>query len=349
MSDLSGLNPTPHAIAVYASSPLSPVATQHSLPSGRYSLLGPDFHRLDRTSLRLAVSLNHLVGAGEQRGRHVEPEHPRGRMVDHQFEFARLHYGQVGRLRALEDVAGVDSDLAIRIRHARSVADQPADFSMQAILIYCGNRVAYRQLGQLYTADGEERTVPDEEGVGSVAYKTCEGHLYLAAGAGVENLDLQPHGARSHFNVSQRRLGSCIGRVDEHGHTNGPGHELMQKLQPLCRQLNYEKIDSCQVAAWPRETGNKTQFDRVLAGDENDRDGRGCCLGRQYRVVAAHRGDHGDLSPHQFRRQPGQPIDLIVGPAILDRYVLTLDIACFLQALTERGHHRRVPVRRCAV
>src|SRR5262245_51977416 len=50
ISDLSWLNPTPHAIAVYASQPLSPVATQHSLPSGRYSLLGPDFHRLDRTS-----------------------------------------------------------------------------------------------------------------------------------------------------------------------------------------------------------------------------------------------------------------------------------------------------------
>src|SRR6266403_3543351 len=50
ISDLSWLNPTPHAIAVYASQPLSPVATQHSLPSRRYSLLGPDFHRLDRTS-----------------------------------------------------------------------------------------------------------------------------------------------------------------------------------------------------------------------------------------------------------------------------------------------------------
>src|SRR6201990_2066546 len=50
ISDLSWLNPTPHAIAVYASQPLSPVATQHSLLSGRYSLLGPDFHRLDRTS-----------------------------------------------------------------------------------------------------------------------------------------------------------------------------------------------------------------------------------------------------------------------------------------------------------
>src|SRR5262249_8553945 len=61
MSDLSWLNPTPHAIAVYASRPLSPGVTQHSLPSGRYPLLGPDFHRLDRTSLRLAHSLDHLV------------------------------------------------------------------------------------------------------------------------------------------------------------------------------------------------------------------------------------------------------------------------------------------------
>src|SRR4051812_21719285 len=63
MSDLSWLNPTPHAIAVYASQPLSPVATQHSLPSGRYSLLGPDFHRLDRTSLRLAVAVGTRVAS----------------------------------------------------------------------------------------------------------------------------------------------------------------------------------------------------------------------------------------------------------------------------------------------
>src|SRR5262245_20810994 len=69
MSDLSWLNPTPHAIAVYASRPLSPVAAQHSLPSGRYSLLGPDFHRLDRTSLRLAHSFDHLAAAAAPRPR----------------------------------------------------------------------------------------------------------------------------------------------------------------------------------------------------------------------------------------------------------------------------------------
>jgi hypothetical protein len=43
------------------------VAPQHSLPSGRYSLLEPGFHRLDRTSFFLAHSFDHLVGAGEKR------------------------------------------------------------------------------------------------------------------------------------------------------------------------------------------------------------------------------------------------------------------------------------------
>jgi hypothetical protein len=66
ISDLSWLNPTPHAIAVYASQPLSPAVTQHSLPSGRYPLLGSDFHRLDRTSLRLAHLFNHFIGQRQQ-------------------------------------------------------------------------------------------------------------------------------------------------------------------------------------------------------------------------------------------------------------------------------------------
>src|ERR1700745_573582 len=101
MSDLSWLNPTPHAIAVYASRPLSPVATQHSPASGRSPFLGPDFHRLDRTSLRLAHSLDHLVGAGEQRGRHFEAERLGRFEINYQLVFRGLLDGQVGRLGAL--------------------------------------------------------------------------------------------------------------------------------------------------------------------------------------------------------------------------------------------------------
>ena len=41
----------------------------------------------------------------------------------------------------------------------------------------------------------------DEEGVGPLAHKRRKGRLDLAAGAGVENLDLQPDGVRSRLHV----------------------------------------------------------------------------------------------------------------------------------------------------
>ena len=196
--------------------------------------------------------------------------------------------------------------------------------------------MARRQSGQLDTPAVEEGVAADEERVGPLAHKRCEGRIDLAAGAGVEDLDLQPHGASSRFHVSQRGLGSrSIGRIDEHGHTSGCGHQLAQQLQPLCRQLSVEKIDTCQVAARPGEAGDKTKPDRVVADDEDDGDRRGCRLGRERRSGASGRGDHGDLPANQFGRQRRQSIELILGPAVFDRHVLALDIAGVFQALAK--------------
>src|SRR3974390_1421943 len=104
MSDLSRLNPTPHAIAVYASQPLSPVTTQHSLPSGCYSLLWPDSHRLDRTSSRLAPSFNDLVGAGEHVRRNREVKCLSSLEVDHQFKFSGLFDWNIAGLCTPKDL-----------------------------------------------------------------------------------------------------------------------------------------------------------------------------------------------------------------------------------------------------
>src|SRR5262249_25472920 len=69
ITDPSWLNPTTQAIPCDPSQPLSPVATQHSLPSGRYSLLGPDLHRLDRTSFAWRThSITSLASASSLSG-----------------------------------------------------------------------------------------------------------------------------------------------------------------------------------------------------------------------------------------------------------------------------------------
>src|ERR1700737_3923545 len=107
MYDLSWFNPTPHAIAVYASQPLSPVATQHSLPSGRYSLLGPDLHRLDRTSLRLAHLFDHLISAYKERFGNREPERFRRFEVDDKLELGRCLNRKVGRLLSKQDTVDI--------------------------------------------------------------------------------------------------------------------------------------------------------------------------------------------------------------------------------------------------
>src|SRR2546430_7313372 len=65
-------------------------------------------------------SLDHLVGGHEQLVGHAEAEHPGGLGVDDQLELRGLYDWQVRGLRALEDAAGIDAPLTIRIRQAGS-------------------------------------------------------------------------------------------------------------------------------------------------------------------------------------------------------------------------------------
>src|SRR5215469_264965 len=97
--------------------------------------------------------------------------------------------------------------------------------------------------GKLYPPGVEERTAADVQRVGSLAHKSCEGRIDLAASAGLEDLDSQPYGTSSRFHVSQRRLGARrISRIDKHGNASCSGHQLAQEFKPLCRHLIIENI-----------------------------------------------------------------------------------------------------------
>src|SRR5262245_20341518 len=168
MSDLSWLNPTPHAIAVYASQPLSPVATQHSLPSGRYSLLGPDFHRLDRTSFAWRTHSITSSAAACSVSRNGQAEPSRGPEIDDQLEFRRLLDRQVCRLRAVQDFSRVDPNQAIRISDAGAIAHQPSRGDEVRYLVNGGKPMLRRQRNDLITPAKGERSAEDNERVGAL-------------------------------------------------------------------------------------------------------------------------------------------------------------------------------------
>src|SRR6266536_1861502 len=82
ISDLSWLNPTPHAIAVYASQPLSPVVTQHSLPSGRLLLTWAGLTPAGSHQLCLAHSFDHLTGRRRWCGAVLPENVSRANLID---------------------------------------------------------------------------------------------------------------------------------------------------------------------------------------------------------------------------------------------------------------------------
>src|SRR5215467_8398881 len=68
--------------------------------------------------------LDHLVGVREQHWRHVDAERLRGLKIDNHLERGGLLNGQVSWLSTLQELPGVNSDLAKGTRKARSIADQ---------------------------------------------------------------------------------------------------------------------------------------------------------------------------------------------------------------------------------
>ena len=111
--------------------------------------------------------LDHLVGAAEQRQRHVEAERLGGPEIEDQLDLRGLLDRQVSGLLAFENAAGVDAALTVRIRKAVSVADEAACYSVLSKWVHRGHRVAKGQCGELLAPAIEEWIAADHERAGS--------------------------------------------------------------------------------------------------------------------------------------------------------------------------------------
>ena len=70
-------------------------------------------------------------------------------------------------------------------------------------------------------------------------------------------------------------------------------------------------------------------------------DGNRCrrCLGRQRRIAAARRNDHGHLTANEIGRECRESIVLTLRPSIFNHNILPLDDTRFSQASAERSNH----------
>src|SRR5580704_14898561 len=144
------------------------MATQHSLPSGRYSLLGPDLHRLDRTSFRLAHLFDYLVGASKQRKWHRKPERLGRLEIDGHLDFGDLLHRYVGRLITAQNPAGVVTDQAEGITIVGAVANESTSYHILAEGIDRGNSVAVGKRDELIARADKKRVGAEQERASAV-------------------------------------------------------------------------------------------------------------------------------------------------------------------------------------
>src|SRR5262249_598903 len=90
------------------------------------------------------------------------------------------------------------------------------------------------------------------------------------------------------------------------------------------------------VPAWLVKAGDKAEFDRVGASDKDDRNARCRGLGRED-CRWPNRADHRHLPLDEVGRHCRELIITVRYPAVLDRNILTLDIAHLGKTAAECG------------
>jgi hypothetical protein len=80
----------------------------------------------------------------------------------------------------------------------------------------------------------------------------------------------------------------------------------------------------------------------AFADAKDDRDGRGRSFGYLGSKVAGWGGDDGHAPTHKVSHDRRKTIELALEPVVLDRHVLALGVAGFVETLAERGSKGRI-------
>src|ERR1700722_12936173 len=134
-------------------------------------------------------SFDHLVGLREQHLWHGKAERIGRLQVDHELIFAGLSDGQLRRTDTSQDLARIDSSLAVYVDKAYAIAHQAAIENVAAGLVDRRDAAKRDISNDLVLTGIEERIRAHQQPLDPLRRQRREGQLQLGVGAGVHQLD----------------------------------------------------------------------------------------------------------------------------------------------------------------
>ena len=261
--------------------------------------------------------------------------------IEDQFEGGRSLDGQIGGVGARQNPAHISPRVTPNAGETRSIAHQATGHGEFTPLIDGRDGIARRKRYKLLAPAVEERIGIDDERAHSQLYKRSENSIDLAFGAGLQNVQLQSPRARPFLHVPKHRLVIWSVRVDEQGDYFGLRDQFGKQLEPFWGQRARHVAEASDAAPGPGETGNEASRYGVRDANEEYRDSRGCGFRRAHWRAATAGHDYVDLARDEVNSQRWKPILVVLRPPVLDRHVLSLDVAGFAQSPVERGNKWR--------
>src|SRR5437867_3188637 len=279
--------------------------------------------------------LDHVVRPHQDRLRDRQAEGLRGLQIYHELEFRRLLDGEVGRLRALEDLVHVGGGAPEEIGKAHTVGHEPPGLHELALWMHYRQPALDRDGCKLVSGEAGTETEQHQDSVRTPLARGSERGLDILGSLRLQVLKLHCEGFRRELCFSERSRVAGLGRRPKDGHPREPRNDFPEELESLSVDLRVEGRQSSDVPAGSGKTGDEPVPDRIVVLPHHDGDCVGSFLGSPGRGRAS-RNDNRYLETHELGRQFTLSIEPSRCISILNDNVSLRYIAEIPQSLAER-------------